>query len=759
MHKRLCSNSYSLASIVARNTDIAKIKQRKSVPLILYALFFSTTALAQTNNNCTVLNDSVIYQAPPVFSEKDLGKINISADQTRSESHGSATFRGNVVIEKHGLRISADKATYNKDTENISLDGNVHVDTNTIAIDADLGRISKEKNSSFFKGVEFEVRKNNMRGKADSISAGKDNNTELNITSITSCNLKDPDWRLDADNISLNHTEEYGSAEDVVLRFMDVPFIYVPYMEFPIGNRRRSGLLVPEVGYSSSRGGELTIPWYWNIAPNHDAILTPHLMSHRGTQLDTQYRFLTESSRGQMDASYLDNDKLTDESRYQFQYQQHTQFTSQLNMDINIQDVSDADYFNDFSNNLSTSSTTHLNRDLKLNYNQQYWRGHFLAQTHETLDTNILISGRPYRRLPQLNLKGDQPISNNGLSFTLESEWVVFDHEDDTVTTGSRFQVKPGFHWRSEGSFWFIDPAVKFSHTQYEIEDSTGTTQDIDDRNLSMTSLDAGLFFERELDDGLIQTLEPRIYYLNVPYRDQSLLPNFDTQLSIFSSSLLFRDNRFNGGDRIGDADQLTFALSTRLIGSENGDEFLRASIGRISYFEDRQVSLTGTVDSNNKSDLIAELSANIHNWSLSASTQWNTDTDQSERGNFLLHYQSDPEHIFNLGLRSDRSINNEIRQTDLSFIAPINNDFSVFGRWNYSLEHDHDIEAIAGISYDSCCWSVQFMSQRRLKYNTTTEEYDNAFMIQLVLKGLGSVSGNKVSNTLEHAILGYNED
>ena len=759
MHKRLCSNSCLLASPVSCCTDTLTIKQKKSVSLIISVLFFSAPAFSQTNESCPTLSDAVTHQAPPLFTGKDQGKINISADRTLSNSQGMSTFQGHVVIEKHELRITADKASYNQSSENISLDGNVHVDTNNMAINADMGQLSKEKQSSFFEGVEFQIEKNNMRGKAASISANKDNNTELKNTSITSCNLKDPDWRLNADNISLNHEEEYGSAEDVVLRFMEVPFLYIPYMEFPIGDRRRSGLLAPEIGNSSSRGSELTIPWYWNIAANHDAILAPHLMSRRGTQLDMQYRFLTEISNGQMDAAYLNNDKITEDSRYQFQYQQHTQFTSDLNMDIDVQDVSDTDYFNDFSNNLSTSSTTHLNRNLKLNFNKKYWRSYFLAKTYKTLDTNILISDRPYRKLPQLGLQGDQPITDSGLAFTLDTEWIDFDHEDDTVITGSRFRFTPGVHWPVEGSFWFIDPAIKFSHTSYKVEDGSSIKQNHEDRNLPVSSLDAGLFFERELDSGLIHTLEPRLYYLNVPFRDQSLLPNFDTQSSVFSTALLFRDNRFNGGDRIGDTDQLTLALSSRLISSETGHEYLRASIGQISYFEDRQVSITGVIEDNNKSDIMAELSANVNNWSMSASTQWDTDINQSQRGNFLVHYQSDSKHIFNLGLRSDSSITPEIRQTDLSFIAPISNSYSAFGRWNYSLENDHDIESIAGISYDSCCWSVQLMAQRSLKYINNIEEYDNTFMVQLVFKGLGSVSGNKVSDTLEHAILGYNED
>ncbi|MDH5613379.1 MAG: LPS assembly protein LptD, partial [Gammaproteobacteria bacterium] len=684
---------------------------------------------------------------------------NISADQTRSDSQGNTAFQGHVVIEKHELRITADNASYNANTENINIDGNVHVDSINMAIDADLGRLSKEKQSSFFEGVKFQIGKKNMRGKASSINAGIKNKTELQKTSITSCNLNDPDWRLDADVISIDHEEEYGSAEDVVLRFMDVPFIYIPYMEFPIGDRRRSGLLVPEAGYSSSRGSELTVPWYWNIAPNHDAILAPHLMSRRGTQLDTQYRFLTENSRGQMDAAFLHNDRITNDDRHQFQYLQHTRFTPDLNMDIDVQDVSDTEYFNDFSNNLSTASTTHLNRNLTLNFDKQYWHSQMLVQTYETLDTSILTIDRPYRRLPQLSLQGDQPIVDTGLAFTMDTEWVSFDHEDNSVNTGSRFRFTPGLHWPNKGGFWFFDPAIKFSHTRYDVEDGSGIKQNIEDRNLSMSSLDAGLFFEREFDNGLMQTLEPRIYYLNVPFRDQSLLPNFDTQSSVFSTALLFRDNRFNGGDRIGDANQLTLALSSRLISTDTGNEYLRASIGQISYFEDRQVSLIGVIDNNNKSDLIAELAANIYDWSLSASTQWDTDNNRSQRGNFLLHYQSDSKHILNLGFRHDRNINPEIRQTDFSFITPIYNQFSAFGRWNYSLEANRDIEVIGGLSYDSCCWSLQLMGQRRLKYTNNIEEYDNAFMVQLVLKGLGSVSGNKVSNTLEHAIPGYNED
>jgi LPS-assembly protein len=713
--------------------------------------------------NCAQNNEhSTRHFSPPVFEVDKQDNTNISADTTRTDEKGSTEFEGNVVIEKHELRITANKASYNQDSREIDISGKVHADTNTMSFDADSGKLSNEKKSTVFRKVRFFIQKDGMHGKASLIVTDDDKTTKLQNASITSCDPGDPGWRLDADNINLNHEDEYGSANDVVLRFQEVPFLYLPYMEFPLGDRRRSGLLVPEFGQSSSRGGELAVPWYWNIAANQDAILTPHFMSKRGTQLGAQYRFLTQATKGQVDGTFLPDDDITGENRHQFEYQQHTRFTQQLNLDIDVQDVSDARYLDDFSNNLSTSSTTHLKRDLRLNYDTERWQTRGLLQTLETLDTTILPSNRPYRRLPQLTLEGEQPLGNAGLAFTLDSEWVDFAHEDDTVITGSRFTIKPGLRWTTSGPYWFVDPAVYFSHTQYDVKDSSGAKRDIENRTLSMSNLNAGLFFERDLESGMVQTLEPQIYYLNVPFRDQNTLPNFDTSLPTFNIAQLFRDNRFNGGDRIGDANQLTLALSSRLISPATGNEYLHASLGQIIYFDDREVTLNASpAEDSGKSDLIGELGGNWNDWSLITSVQWDTETHSSERENFLLHYQSDEKHIFNLGLRTDSTIvSDEIRQTDLSFVAPLSNTLSTFGRWNYSLVDNRDIEVIAGITYDSCCWSVQLLGQRRLNTSTaSTEEYENAFMIQLVFKGMGSISGDRVRNTLGQSILGYNEE
>lgn len=733
--------------------------------IALVLLAQPTFALSATSNACPVNNKP----APvlPEYSDNKREQINISADSTRTSTNSNTVFQGNVIIEQHQSRIASDHAEYNDEQQEVSLEGKVHVVTPTMELNAEQGKVSIENGDSNFNDVDFSISDDALRGHADSIRADHDNNSELQNAYITSCPIGDDSWRMDASNIALDQNEGYGSAEDVVLRFKDVPFFYTPYIEFPLGQRRRSGLLIPSFGDSSSRGFEISIPWYWNIAPNQDAILAPHFMSRRGTQLDMQYRYLTESSEGQFKSAYLSNDNITGDKRYQLRYQQESKLTSNLHLDIDVQDVSDTNYYKDFSNDITGASTTHLNRSAQLAYTHDGWNARLFAQSFETVDTNIALFDRPYRSLPQLTLTGEQLIGKSPFVFGLNSEWVNYDHEDKTRVTGSRATVKPKLSLPLLGSYWFVTPALSYNLTNYNIEDGTGNTQALDTRKLTTSSLDAGLFFDRKLDNGLLQTLEPRMYYLKVPYVDQASLPLFNTSIPDFSIAQLFRDNRFVGGDRIGDANQLTLAMTSRLLNPGTGDEIMRASLGQIMYFEDRRVNLLGTTETASSSASIAELSTGSEHWRSTASVQWNSHTRRSEKQNFLLHYQSDQQytkstHIFNIGyrLRDDGTISSDnIEQSDVSFVTPISRDYAVFGRWNYSLKDKRDIDVIGGLSYDSCCWSVQLLAQRRLNSSNIAATYDNSIMVQLVLKGLGSVSGNSAQTTLSRAIPGYSEE
>jgi len=717
---------------------------------------------------------------PRAFNKESIGNTEISANFTQSSNDGSTTLDGNVIIEQHLIRVTADHAKYDKQQDKINFSGNVHIDTINMSLDADSGTVDINKTGADnntqgnFNNIKFFIPDSNMKGRAETIqareknsSAGSANISILKNASITSCNLSAPDWLISADEIELDHDDEYGAADDVVIRFKNVPFMYVPYMEFPTSDKRRSGLLFPEIGTSSSRGVELATPWYWNIAPNQDAVLIPRYMEKRGLELGGNYRYLTQSSNGQLNGAYLPNDQITGQKRYQYRYQQRSLILPNLSFDVNLQDISDAEYFNDFSNSLGTTSQTHLYRDIALNYDLNDWHMKAMLQNIKTIDETTAIASRPYERLPQLTFFGDTAIAGSPLLFTLDSEYVDFTHKDVTKTTGSRLNVVPGLRLPLSGTAWFFEPAVKLNHTQYDVgtkgdTNNPGTSQNIKNRDLPVSSIDAGLFFERPLSGGYQQTLEPRLFYLNVPYKEQIDTPLFDTSFPNFTVAQLFRDNRFVGRDRIGDANQLTFALTSRILNPNTGIEFIRASIGQIYYFADRKVSLNGGVDTAKQSDIIANLNTNWGNWKGTIDIQWDAPNSRLTQNNYALHYKSNARHLFNIGYRKRLKKNSElidIEQSDVSFVYAISRNYSGIARWNYSLKDYKNIDIIGGIAYDSCCWSIQMLAQRRIQNTTTAKDaYDNSILVQFVFKGLGSLSGSKTRSTLTQSIYGYTD-
>ncbi len=716
-------------------------------------------------------NDIAKKHSPPrAFPKGTNENTEISADFAQTNKDGTTILGGNIVIERDFLRVTADHAQYDSKQDILNVSGNIHIDTKSLSLDADSGSIiiDDANKQSNFTDIEFsfpakKLNDSNMKGSAGIITTGekKDGNYSiLKNARITSCDLLDPDWLIIADTIRLDHSDEYGSASNMTLRFKDIPFLYLPYIEFPTSNKRRSGLLFPEIGSSTSKGLELAAPWYWNIAPNHDAVITPRFLERRGMELDGHYRFLTEATKGELSISFLHNDDITQEQRYQIRYQQHTKILPNLLFDAKLHEISDTDYLNDFTSSISSTSQTHLYKNATLNYSFNNWHARALVQDIDTIDTTTAISDRPYERLPQLTLAGDTKINNGPFLFTFDSEFVNFRHEDSNQTTGSRINVRPGIHLPLSGPAWFFNPSVKLSHTQYDISTASGLNENINSRNLIMSSIDTGLFFERNLDSGYQQTLESRLYYLNVPFEEQSDIPIFDTSIPEFSVAQLFRDNRFIGGDRIGDANQLTLSITSRILNPGTGNEFLRASIGQIFYFDDRKVSLDNNTDEIKQSDIIAELDTHWRHWQGDIDLQWDTTDNRLAKENYFLHYKSDDKHLFNIGYRK-RLVDNvlDIEQTDISFVYAINQRYTVFSRWNYSLIDNRSIHNILGLAYDNCCWSLQIFTQRRLQNsNTIDNEFDNSILIQFVLKGLGSLSGSKARTTLKDSIHGYTD-
>lgn len=702
------------------------------------------------------------YQAPPEFPEERRDKIDISANKTLSDKDGSSTFEGDVIVERHELRVRADTARFDKSSREITVEGDIRLDATGISLTADEGRFFLDDRNTEFSNINFFIPETRLRGHADLVTAKGSESAKLVESSITSCPPGDIDWLLSADTIDLDLEDEYGKARNVVLRFHNVPFLYTPYIEFPISDRRRSGLLAPSFGTSSSRGLELVIPWYWNIAPNQDATIAPHYMDRRGMQLDGQYRYLTKTTGGTFDINYLHEDSITLEKRWSLKYLQETKLNRNIRAKIDYKNVSDDEYLQDFSSSLLGTSTTHLSQSADIAAVYTNWSARALLQTYETLDPTIAESDRPYSMLPKLQVKGGEQLIEN-LDFTLESEWVNFVHEDNVSIEGPRFIIQPGLDLRLQRSAWFLNPAVEFNHTQYNVADGSGAKIDTIDRNLPITSIDSGIFLERPMANRLRLTLEPRLFYLYIPFEDQSGLPLFDTSVPDFTLSQMFRKNRFNGGDRIGDANQVTAALRSRIINPSTGKEYMRASIGQIYYFDDRKVTESGIPETSKSSDIIAEISGTKGNWGASADMTWDIEKHNSSKHSALVHYENEDNAILNLGYSRRRQTDENpepLEQTDISIVAPVGRNYTLIGRWNYSLEQERDLETIAGISYESCCWSMIVALQRTLVQSSTIDEdYDNSILFQLVLKGLGSVSGDSAVDKLKRSILGFRDE
>jgi len=700
-------------------------------------------------------------------AERSNSEIKLSADNAALIKDGISTFKGNVEIMRADQRLLADTVDYNREKESAVAKGNVSLEDNNIAIRGDALLLDLKNDKSTVTNAKFDLYDKHGRGTAEKLKRdGIKNTTRLKNTTYTTCPTGNNDWQLNADKIKLNHDDGVGTATNVSVNFMGIPFFYSPVLTFPIDDRRKSGFLTPSFGNSEESGTEFSIPYYWNIAANRDATITPRILSKRGFQLGGEYRYLSKISEGKVSAEYLPSDnEYDDEDRYLFSYQNTSTFTPRFRVSANINAVSDQDYFEDLGSNIKLSSITHLERRLDASYAGDFWNVTGRLQGYQTIDDSIASAGRPYERLPQVIFNAKLPDQHFGLDYALRAEAVHFNREDSV--TGSRFDIEPSISLPLRNSYGFITPKIGLRYTKYDLDNTLAGTDSSPDRSVPIFSIDSGLFFERDTSFGgqaITQTLEPRLYYLNIPERSQDNLivdesgrdVVFDSGLFDFSFDQLFRENRFSGADRVGDANQLTAAVTTRFIEQASGIERASASIGQIFYFDDREVTLPNRlVDTDNNSDIVAEASARFtKNLSARAGIQWDPNENQTNKGVASLRYQSDDNHIINLAYRQRRDL---LEQTDLSINWPLSKQWNAVARWNYSLQRERTIDSFAGLEYENCCWIVRVVGR---EYINDLEQEDENFslLLQLELKGLTSF-GDRIKKFLGRGILGYDRD
>ncbi|HET8808550.1 MAG TPA: LPS-assembly protein LptD [Methylophaga sp.] len=712
----------------------------------------------------------------PAGLNPELSEVNVDADNAQIVENGTSVFTGDVVVVRGNQKLNANRATYNRLLEEVTAQGDVKLRDSEILIEAEQAEWSLLDEQGAMIDADYRIRQMNARGHASYVLRQGTAKTDLNDATYTTCAEDDEFWILEADEVNLNHETAVGTAEDVVLRIKGVPVFYTPYISFPLSDERKSGFLIPSIGNSDETGFDLSTPYYWNIAPNQDATLTPRYMSDRGLQLNAEYRYLTQSSSGMFNAGFLGSDNLRvdgedinpyyQEDRKLFSWQHQGRFSSRWSNYVDYNYVSDRNYLEDFSGNLSLSSTSYLNRLAMVNYSGDVWRFNARAQGYQSLLLDVV---EPYQQLPKLTLRGFLPDQALGLTYELESEFVSFD--SDERITGQRLDMEPSISlpWGNAGAF--ITPRVALKQSYYSLDNLDRQPQFQESsisRTVPILSMDSGLVFERPLkfaDSSFIQTLEPRAFYLYIPERDQDDIPIFDTNLRTFTMGSLFSHDRFTGPDRVGDANQLSLALTSRIIDEETGRERLAVTLGQIQYYADRNVTLQPNQQEleRSDSDYIAEVIASItENWTAAGQIQWDPDNNRTSVGTTQLRYRGDNGGVFNISHRYrregelDTQFSNIIglEQVDISASMPINDTWSVIGRYYRSLDDQRTLETLAGFEYNSCCWATRFVFRDYIN-DINSDDRNTAFFVEIQLKGLGSF-GNKTDNLLQESIIGY---
>jgi LPS-assembly protein len=579
----------------------------------------------------------------------------------------------------------------------------------------------------------------------------------------TTCDPGNESWVLEADSIRLDRVEDVGVGRNVWVKFHSVPIFYSPYLTFPLSDARKTGFLAPKLRVSDSTGLELTTPYYLNLAPNRDATIAARGMSDRGIQFQGEYRYLMPWGAGEVAAEYLPHDRQIGDDRAAVRFAHEGEFAPRLSTDLDVAWVSDDDYLEDLGTNLGVSRRRFLQRRGALLYTGRRWWLRGRLQDYQTIDETIAPLDRPYERLPQILAQTNFIEHNRRLNPAVRAEFVSFERSDGV--TGTRIDLRPSvsFPMRSAGAFLVPRAAVRY--TAYDLDDTPPGADDSPSRLLPVFSADAGLLFERDVTlggRGMVQTLEPRVYYLAIPYEDQSDLPVFDTGGYTFSFAQLFRDDRFNGADRLGDANQVSLALTSRLLAGSSGRELVRASLGQIRYLRDRKVTLPGEArETDRESDLVGELTASpTAHWRALAGFQWSTSDERTDRSTLAIRYQPDARRVINAAYRfvreSPASSEDSVEQADISFAWPLVRNWRAVGRWNYALADGTTLESFAGLEYESCCWALRTVLRRYL--SNDEGEHTNAVFVQLELKGLTGV-GRRTVSFLERSIPGYENE
>jgi LPS-assembly protein len=773
---------------------------------------------------------------PEADLEPEKASLRVASTSTEVVQENVANLQGKVQLTQGYRQIRSDFATVNQDERTVDLEGNVQFREPGLLLTGETAHANMDTKDIQVNDATYLFHESGVRGTADRLNRPSDDIFYIDNATYTTCEPGSSAWQLVSSKVDINPETGIAHAKHVRLEVQDIPILYVPWIRFPTDDRRASGLLFPSFELSDANGIDYAQPIYLNLAPNYDATITPRYLQERGAMLEVEARHLSPLTNTIIGGAFLSSDDGGDADNYDssdvIDYEGEDRWITSIDhlggvgrrwkTEIDYTRVSDGDYFKDLgSTTLEVNSQTHLKEMASASYSLKNWDVGIKGQGFQTISNNKNARDQ-HKLLPRLHANGDYRLGD--FVFDLKNQLTSFDHRDDdesvsanlltdtyladeegTYIVGNRLRLDYAASWDKNWGWGYFRPTAKVKHISYDLDKSVyqqnvGDPQNDDSPSVTVPVgiIDAGLYMERDTTslNGFTQTFEPRIYMVHAKYEDQSDLPDFDTSLLTFGYSQLFRDDRFVGGDRIGDTEHASIGLTTRLVNQSTGVEWLRASLGQIFYLDDRYINLDPTLtksflkDNPNDKDLTdkqqeivdgllrnesayaAEFSLRLsENMNFKADALYDDENSELERGNTSLRYHDRDNRIFNLAYRFNRKttkdyddpdfddVDEDIEQGDISTVLPLFGNWSFIGRYNYDLTNSQNLESLFGLSYDSCCWRLSVLGRKWVDRNDNILpedlEEDKGIFLQFQFKGLAG-TGSKVESIIQDAVYGY---
>jgi len=693
----------------------------------------------------------------PVHVEDPNAPTVMTAESMDGRPEREINLDSDVVIERgNTTKLTSDTACYKQVEDQFDAAGNVKLKRFGDSYTGDVLKLNMETGKGFLLNPTYRFEVGHGQGKAERVDFINPDEANIINGTYSTCEGPNPDWYLQSSTLNLDTGRDVGTGSQTIIYFKGVPILGTPGISFSLSGARRSGWLAPTPGFASKNGFELTVPYYLNIAPNRDLTLYPKYIQRRGVQLGADARYMGESDdglkyHGETYVEYLHNDKQTKTDRYMIRSTHEQDLATGWTYGWTFRDASDNNYPNDFSKNVASATERQLLRELRTDYRTEDWSLTVRAQNYQVLQDPAAATdptasvARPYDRLPSINFHAGKYDVWGGFDWSFDSEVTRFAHP--TLVQGTRVVAVPQVSFPIVRPGYFITPKLMFNASAYQIDNNPNSTVQYAQTSLTRTvptvSVDSGLVFERDTNlfgtKGGTQTLEPRLFYVYTPYRDQSKIPTFDTANGTFDLTQIFSENRFVGSDRIGDANQVTAALVSRFL-QPDGAERLRLTFGQRFYFADQRVQLDSTTPVNQtRSDMLLAATGRVsETWTVDSLVQYNPSEHQLTSSTYSLQYQPAPKKVLNIANRY-QSGPGGFRNTDVSTQWPLTNRLYAVGRISYSLLNRRMLESLIALEYKGDCWVFRMGAQR---FVTSSNNSSTPIFFQLELTGLSNGLG-----------------